>query len=304
MATQDLGEGRKLAAFDRGERSGSIGLVLLVAFVLVGAAVGFVFIGRGNAQPYVLGLLSILAVIGVFSLFAGAAGILRLPGKEAGNAVVKAAADAAPDGIVVTDPAGRVVYANAAYLALTGSVDADDVRPVERVFIGDPDVSEAIYRLTKAARESRQLQEEVRLPGLAGEPARWLRLRVRPLGAAGRDARSTVWTIADVTRDRERQENVFQELQHAIDYLDHAPAGFFSVDGSGEVGYINATLAGWLDHDLAQIGAGGLRLADLLPRDTVGASGRGEDRNFRSRPASPRRSHSTGAALPQDRVRS
>src|SRR5712691_6963893 len=267
MATQDLGEGRKLAAFDRGERSGSIGLVLLVAFVLVGAAVGFVFIGRGNAQPYVLGLLSILAVIGVFSLFAGAAGILRLPGKEAGNAVVKAAADAAPDGIVVTDPAGRVVYANAAYLALTGSVDADDVRPVERVFIGDPDVSEAIYRLTKAARESRQLQEEVRLPGLAGEAARWLRLRVRPLGAAGRDARSTVWTIADVTRDRERQENVFQELQHAIDYLDHAPAGFFSVDGSGEVVYLNATLAGWLDHDLAQVGSGGLKLADIVSGD-------------------------------------
>ncbi len=43
----------------------------------------------------------------------------------------------------------------------------------------------------------------------------------------------TVWSIADVTRERERQENVFQELQHAIDYLDHAPAGFFSVDGDG-----------------------------------------------------------------------
>src|SRR5437660_710231 len=98
MATQDLGEGRKLAAFDRGDRHGSIGLVLLVAFVLVGAAVAFLFIGRGNAQPYILGLLSALAVIGVFSLFAGAAGILRLSGKEAGSAVVKAAADGATDG--------------------------------------------------------------------------------------------------------------------------------------------------------------------------------------------------------------
>ncbi|MGA7018934.1 MAG: response regulator, partial [Pseudolabrys sp.] len=74
----------------------------------------------------------------------------------------------------------------------------------------------------------------------------------------------TVWSIADVTRERERQENVFQELQHAIDYLDHAPAGFFSVDAAGDVVYLNATLAAWLDHDLAQVGAGSLKLGDII----------------------------------------
>src|SRR5229473_1857119 len=241
-------------------------MVLLVAVGLIGAAVAFLLIGRNNAQPYILAFLSALAVTGVFSLFAGAAGILRLPGKDAGNAFASAAADGAPDAIVVTDVGGRVLYANAAYLTLVGAATAQDARPVERVFIGDPDLSEAVYRLAKAAREGRQLQEEVRL---AGPPPRWLRFRVRPLGATGSAARSTVWSVADVTRDRERQENVFQELQHAIDYLDHAPAGFFSVDGNGDVGYINATLAGWLDYDLAQVGAGGLRLADLLPRDSA-----------------------------------
>ena len=35
----------------------------------------------------------------------------------------------------------------------------------------------------------------------------------------------------------------------------------------GEVVYMNATLAGWLDYDLAQFGSGGLRLADLVPGD-------------------------------------
>ncbi len=70
-----------------------------------------------------------------------------------------------------------------------------------------------------------------------------------------------------MTRDRERQENIFQELQHAIDYLDHAPAGFFSVDGNGNIVYLNATLAAWLDHDLAQVGSGGLKLADIVSGD-------------------------------------
>src|SRR5208282_3041254 len=76
-----------------------------------------------------------------------------------------------------------------------------------------------------------------------------------------------VWSLSDVTRERDRQENVFQELQHAIDYLDHAPAGFFSVDAKGEVVYLNATLANWLDQDLAQVGSGGLKLGDLVAGD-------------------------------------
>src|SRR2546430_10148203 len=74
----------------------------------------------------------------------------------------------------------------------------------------------------------------------------------------------TVWSLSDVTRDLERHENVFQELQHAIDYLDHAPAGFFSAEANGNIVYINATLANWLDYDLAQIGSGSLKLEQVV----------------------------------------
>src|SRR5258708_6718342 len=257
---------------ERNERRGSIALVLLVAAGLIAAAAGLMLVGRNQAGSYVMFLLAVLGMIGVFSLFALAAGVLRISGRESSDWVLEQVFEHAHEGIVVTDADGRVLYANAAYRAFSGAAGMHDVRPIERVFVGDPDVSETLYRLLKASRDGRRLQEEVRVPALRGEPARWLRLRVRPLGAAadaGGTRKASVWTVADVTRDRERQENVFQELQHAIDYLDHAPAGFSSADGNGDVGYINATLAGWLDHDLAQVGAGGLRLADLLPRDSV-----------------------------------
>ena len=80
----------------------------------------------------------------------------------------------------------------------------------------------------------------------------------------GNRKRACLWSVADVTRERERQENVFQELRHAIDFLDHAPAGFFSCRRNGDVSYMNATLAGWLGYDPAEVGSGGLKLADFV----------------------------------------
>ena len=158
---------RSIAA-PTGSSRGSIVLVLLVAALLVAAASGIVLVGGSNAEPYILAFLAVLATVGVFSLFALACGILRVSGGAAANPLIKAVVDGAFDGIVVTDHDGRVVYANAAYLDLIDAADANDMRPVERAFIGDADASEAIYRLLKAAREGKRLEEEVRIAGLQG----------------------------------------------------------------------------------------------------------------------------------------
>ncbi len=256
-----------MIAHEPARRGGSIVLVLLVAGGIVAVAVALMTIGRAQAQPYILGLLALLAMVGLFNLFAFAAGIIRFADRAADDPVMGRIADHAYDGLAVTDPRGHVVYFNAAYLALTGAATAQDVRPVERVFIGNPDVSEAVFRLLKAAREGKRQQEEVRIAGSDGAHGRWLRMRVRPLGQGKREAKYAVWSIADITRDRERQEDVFQELQHAIEYLDHAPCGFFSVNPSGDIVYVNATLANWLDYDLAEIGSGGLKLTDIVSGD-------------------------------------
>ena len=199
------GPGRQ--AFDKSPsapRSGSVGLVLLVALVLFAAAAGLLYVEPAYAGTYILALLAFLGTTGVCALFAMASGIMQFAGRGGRNPLLKTVVDNAFDGIVVTDQSGRVFYANATYLDLIGATDNGDVRPIERVFIGDPDVSESIYRLLKAAREGRRLQEEVRIAGATAEAARWLRLRVRPLGDSKQDARMTVWSIADVTRDRER----------------------------------------------------------------------------------------------------
>jgi two-component system cell cycle sensor histidine kinase/response regulator CckA len=257
-----------VTALDRTERTGSPSLVLLFAVVLVGAAASFSFLPQEQAGRLTIGLLALLAIIGVIGLFAFAVGFLQFSGQAARNDVTKLIADSGAEGLLVTEGDTRVVYANEAYMALSGAHDLADLRIVERLFSGTPEVSEAIYRLAQAAREGKSGAEELRLaPPLSGEgEVGWYRIRVRPIERFGQK-RATLWTVADVTRERKRHENVFQELQHAIDFLDHAPAGFFSADGRGVVTYMNATLAGWLDYDLAQYGSGELKLSDIVAGD-------------------------------------
>ncbi|MCZ8097262.1 MAG: ATP-binding protein [Burkholderiales bacterium] len=252
----------------RSPRAGHAGLLIVLSGVLVGAAIAVSLLASEKAQPLIVGLLALLAVVGVFALFAGAVGIIEFAGRTTRNDITKAVADTASDGLVVTEGDGRVTYANAAYLSLAGARSVENLQTVERLFTGAPDVSEAVYRLAQAAREQRSASEEVRLSPPLGrvDGAAWYRVKVRPIEPEGA-RRATLWTVTDITRDRERQENIFQELQHAIDYLDHAPAGFLSLDAAGDVVYMNATLAGWLDYDLAQFGSGGLKLKDIVPGD-------------------------------------
>ncbi|MCS0504446.1 cell cycle histidine kinase CckA [Ancylobacter mangrovi] len=249
---------------DRPEIGGSIRLVLVVALALVGAVASLLLLGRDKADPWIIGLLTVLAVVGVFALFAYAAGLLRFGVPDPRDELARRIVDSAAEGMSIVDPLGRVLYANPRYGEITGATRPEELRPIERLFTSDPDASEAVYRLAQGVREGKALTEEVRV-AVPGLPVRWLRLGARPGGSVPRGGQAVVWTVSDLTRERERQENAFLELQHAIDYLDHAPAGFFSAAAGGAIHYINATLVDWLGYDLAEFGPGGLSVADIVP---------------------------------------
>jgi two-component system, cell cycle sensor histidine kinase and response regulator CckA len=257
-------------AIDRSERSGNVWLLILLAVVLPAAFLGLGFVTGDQARPLIMGLLALLGVAGVFFIAAYAIGALQFSGQASRNDLTKLIADSSSEGLLVVEDNGRVVYANEAYMSFSSAGDLTEIKTVERLFVGAPEVSEAIYRLAQAAREQRALGEEIRLSPALGrrDDFGWYRVRVRPLPRPG-GASAILWSVADVTHERERHENVFQELQHAIDYLDHAPAGFFSIEPDGSIAYINATLAAWLNHDLAKVGSGGLRLEDVLPANVV-----------------------------------
>src|SRR4249919_931548 len=274
-------------AADQTSREGNAVLVVALALGLAVAAVGLAMISREMAEPFVLAILGGLAVVGVFCLFAGAVGILHFGQNQARNDVTKAFVDNLPQGALVADQSGRVLYANEAYRNLLGLEPDMVVQAPDRAFAGNSFLAEQIFRLSRAAQQGRALREEFRLPPLGeaeeepGVRPRWFRISVQPMPAepgAGRKGGLVVWQVDEVTSDRERQEAGFEKVQQAIAYLDNAPAGFFTADGDGTIDYLNATLAQWLGLDLGDVAGGHLKLGKIMSEDgaaLIARAGRG-----------------------------
>ncbi|MEX6508984.1 cell cycle histidine kinase CckA [Jiella sp. M17.18] len=242
-------------------------LVLGGALLLIAAALAL--FGQAYGGIALLVIFGILAAIGIGAIFATALGFMRVGGRSGEGSIARDFLDTARNGTIILDRKGQIVYANRAYGEITGAAKAADVRALERLLGREPEAREAIYYLANLARENRAGQREFRLArslsgaaGQEGSPC-WYRASVRPLPTAGGTMQA--WQILDITADRKHEESSFQDLQHAIDYLDKAPAGFFAADANHRIAYINATLADWLGLDLGDFQPFARSILEFVP---------------------------------------
>ncbi|MFD0917538.1 cell cycle histidine kinase CckA [Pseudahrensia aquimaris] len=266
------------ALIDRAGGGPGIGRLMLAGIALVLIMGLFVFLPPEYSQQVSILVMLVLSVMGIIFIFSIAIGFVHLSSTSRADAFARAFLDGLSRGAIVTDWEGRIVYANRAYGDLTGSASERDVSTIERVFSHAEDASEIVYQMNQKVRSGMNVTREFRVPhsvvALNGDDGQssvsephWYRLCARPLELKGYRKPLIVWEISDVTEDRARQESVFQELQDAVSYLDHAPAGFFSTQADGRIAYLNATLADWLGIDLAQFRPGSYRLRDLVLGD-------------------------------------
>ncbi|MBO3760659.1 response regulator [Ciceribacter sp. L1K22] len=255
---------------DRRNRSGTAIRILMLALVLMAAAVSFVIFKETLDSQVVIGLLGILAMVGIFFLVSAVIGFVEVMPQSQSDTLARAFLASQPDGTLITDTKGRVIYANAAYGRLTGARKAAEVQNLETLLSKHRESSEALYRLTNGLREGREGYEEFRLLKPLGVAAphptgaHWYRLKARLLKGDEQKREMHVWQIVDISSERDDQERFFRDLQNAIDYLDHAPAGFLSAGRNGEIYYINATLAEWLGIDLTKFAPGSMSVADIV----------------------------------------
>ena len=167
---------------DRIERTVNPLALAILIVCLAGALLALWLAPSAIGATLLTWMIVILAICGAFGLLLFAFGLLQFPTRAARLDTTKAIADSNPDGLIVTDRESRIVYANDAYRALSGARAAGDLRPVERLFTGSPDVSESVYRLSQAAKPERgrarscvsrrRRAAKARSPGIAFASAR------------------------------------------------------------------------------------------------------------------------------------
>ncbi|MCB1383445.1 MAG: response regulator [Notoacmeibacter sp.] len=271
MNSDNQGEFYPVPIVDKGAGPGPVARLVIFAMVLTVAATAFVVFRERIGEPFLLGFLGMLAMIGVGYLFANVTGIVRATPASSGDDLSKAFVDSMPQGIIITDAKERVIYANRAYAATTGATSISDIRTVRTLLADNQEAAETVARLSASLEDGRDDDGEFRLssalkPG--SEPgARWYRVRVRSISVPGHRKPFSAWQIADISTERAEQERYFQDLQKAIDHLDHAPAGFFAADEEGRLTYMNATLAEWLGMDLATFAPGRMAMRSMVAGD-------------------------------------
>ena len=281
LASPAMGNGEALkteaAALDPLTVADGFGGYLSTIFVCAAAAaVVFGLFASGSGEPLLLTILAVLAMLGLFMLFALAAGHIRIGARLPAGDVLKAALDASDEPALVASPSGNVFYWNPAHEAMFGQSESGALAALEAAFSGDPESSQAFFRLNRAAERGEVRREEIRLKATPLAPRRptWLRLSVRPFPSPERDAIDgskrgalVLWQVADITDERTRESQKIGALEAALAGFDSMPMGFLSVASDGTVTHVNATFEGWLGFTRGEVRARCATLADLAGED-------------------------------------
>ncbi|MGI9403795.1 MAG: ATP-binding protein, partial [Hyphomicrobium sp.] len=246
-------------------------LPTLAAVLAAGGAV-LAVAASGTGQPLLMTLIAMLAIVGLFFLFAIGAGYVRLTERQPLAELVKTVTDRLDTGVMIASRDGVAIYANGTLETIVGHSNIDSLRPLEELFTGEPQANAALYRLTRAAERGEPLSEEFRLKRTAEgvRAARTMRISVRPLDAKPHSRKTgplIVWNIADITREREQEAARLARLESQLGYFDSAPLGLASVSADGVLRHVNSTLAGWIGRTSRSLTEQRVTLADVVSGD-------------------------------------
>lgn len=160
------------------------------------------------------------------------------------NRLLTGTLDADPHGRVITEPSGRVVYGNAAFVQMYGAGSTTASQIFQAGMSDGSEVGRQLAMLRGLAGSGGTGHAEVRGTAPSGE-AVWRSISAYPI----KDHSGYVlWRIEDVTSRRQMEQVIREEREKIVDFLENASAGFYSVDRDGRFIYVNQTFARWLGY--------------------------------------------------------
>ncbi|MEG8098797.1 cell cycle histidine kinase CckA [Candidatus Liberibacter brunswickensis] len=248
--------------------------IVFLGFVLFILSTIFIVFRNSLDNNIVFGLLVLLVLVGIILLLLLVVSTIDMTIKP--NIPIETVfMDSEPEGILITNERGYVIYANDAYHNLTNVVWNKRIKSLESILSHNQEASEALYRLINRLHLKKEGSEEFRLMQPLNNNSQeskphWYRLKARILSfSSNKEKLLYAWRITDITSERKDQEKFFRELQNAIDYLDHSPVGFMSADHQGKLLYINATLAEWIGIDLTTFTPRSISIGDIIAGEGI-----------------------------------
>jgi two-component system cell cycle sensor histidine kinase/response regulator CckA len=150
---------------------------------------------------------------------------------------------------IITDTKQRTIYANTKFQKILQSSSALSIAelPLYTASAND-EVSDNLRAFIDQAKSG--IGGETVFPYSSASQNGWYRLSARPIeGWRG----YMHWQLDDITTPYEENQRLGRERVRLIEFLDHSPVGFFSVDEKGHFIFVNDTLVNWLaaeDRDL------------------------------------------------------
>jgi len=231
-------------------------VLAVVLLGLIAAAAGALLAGASGPAYWTLLALSPVAAASGIAVLARRRGADR-----AGEAAMLAEmVRQSPEGRMITDLDGDVMFANPACRALFGFTPRS-LLDVAHKLADSRDGARTLQSLRSAALSGDGAAAELPLR-LEDNSLRWLSMRSHPVGTP---VERIGWYAADVTPQRELQNILHEEQTQLADFLDNAPVGF-SADEDGFVLLSNNTLARWLGYRPPELAAG-FALADIVVGD-------------------------------------
>ena len=189
-------------------------------------------------------------------------------------------ADNNPDGRLITNGEGKIIYANDSFHRLFVS-DGGQVSSLNDLAVllkdrGDMADAFARLRANAAVGIAGELDFPISLSrgAAAREPVgrdliEWRRIQVSPLlrGRASErrpDERFALWRCEDITARNELDAIRRQQEEMLVDFIDNLPVGFFSADSEGRILYANKSLSDWLSLSPSELNRKEMRFSDFV----------------------------------------
>jgi len=225
---------------------------LCTGLLLIDAVAGLA--GRTDgAVLAAMALISGIAALAARRMHAALAGKLRRVGEVL---------ESSEQGHLVIAPDGSAAHANRIFHRFFPALDGPPLAAIGRrlalVDGGDAEFA----RLAREADERGFASGRLATARPDGG-VQWFGVSAHQL--AGRPGYS-LWSFEDITGRHVLEHADREEQRRFADFLEHAPLGFYSVDGGGRFLYVNETMAEWLGAKADSLVESGARLADFLTR--------------------------------------